>query len=382
MRILSGALVALLLNPTAARAQEEPPRRLELSSAADAPRDSTGPRWGSSRELRARFVRDQTILGLTVYGPAFATMVGRDGVTGTAGYLVMAGGTFFASAELTRRVRITEARALMASAMAIRGAASALLVTTQSDVDVRPGAGIVLLGAIAGTGSGLYFGGGLTGGEAAATVMGHDLAMGTAIALTFAGDADPFDADGVDPMTATLGWTAAGLGGYFAGRWYAGVAKHNLTVGDLQTLWTGATIGALGAGATIAGSSPGNEVVAPTLLAGAWLGVILAERTLVRRYDHTRGEANLVALGGAAGALMGMGVGILIAGEADRGGPLTLGFATAGAVAGVAMSERYLQPDRDAGRLAWLERVRITPGALAAAAMGAPGTHTLLSFTF
>lgn len=380
MRILLGALVAIFLLTSAVSAQQEPPRRLDLSS--DAPPDTTGPRWGSSRELRARFVRDQTILGLAVYGPAFATMVGRDGVTGTAGYLVMAGGTFFAAAELTRRVRITEARSLMSSAMALRGAGSALLITTQSDMDVRPGAGIVLLGALAGTGSGLYFGGGLTGGEAAATVMGHDLAMGTAIALTFAGDADPFDSSGVDPMTAAVGWTAAGLGGYFGGRWYAGVAKHNLTVGDLQTLWTGATIGALGAGATIASSSPSNEVVATTLLAGGWLGVVLTERTLVRRYDHTRGEANLVALGGAAGALMGMGVGILIAGEADRGESLTLGFATLGAVGGVAMSERYLQPDRDAGRLAWLERLRITPGALAAAAMGAPGKHTLLSFTF
>jgi hypothetical protein len=382
MRLLHRAFVALMLVSSVVRAQEEPPRRLDLSTAPASQRDTTGPRWGSSRELRARFVRDQTILGLTVYGPAFATMVGRDGVTGTAGYLVMAGGTFFASAELTRRVRITEARSLMSSAMGIRGAGSALLITTQSDMEVRPAAGVVLLGALAGTASGLYFGGGLTGGEAAATVMGHDLAMGTAVALTFAGDADPFDADGVDPMTSAVAWTAAGLGGYFGGRWYAGIAKHNLTVGDLQTLWTGATIGALAGGATIASGSPSNEVVAPTLLAGAWLGVILTERTLVRRYDHTRGEANLVALGGGAGALMGMGVGILIAGEADRGGSLTLGFATAGAVAGVAMSERYLQPDRDSGRLAWLERVRIAPGALAAAATGAPGRHTLLSFTF
>ena len=46
------------------------------------------------------------------------------------------------------------------------------------------------------------------------------------------------------------------------------------------------------------------------------------------------------------------------------------------------MAERYIQPDRDAGRLAWLERVRVTPTGLAAAALGAPGRHSLLSFTF
>ena len=383
MRILRPALLALVLSTTVARAQQEPPRRLDpaMSEAVARP-DTTGPRWGSSRELRARFVRDQTILGLTVYAPAFATMVGRDGLTGTAGYLVMAGGTFFAAAELSRQVRITEARSLMSPAMALRGAGSALLIASQGEAEFRSAGAATLVGGLGGAATGLWLGGGLTGGEAAATVMGHDLAWLTAFALTLAGDDDPFDTSGVDGLSAAVGWTAAGIGGYFAGRWYAGAVSHNVTVGDLQTLWTGATIGALGAGAAIASSSPNSETVAVSLLGGGWLGILLAERTLVRRYDHTRTDANLVALGGAAGALMGIGVGILISGEADRGESTTLGFATLGAVAGVAMSERYLQPDRDAGRLAWLERVRLTPTALAAAALGAPGQHSLLRFTF
>lgn len=370
MRILHHALAALVLTTSVA------PAPLQAQA------DTTGPRWGSSRALRARFVRDQTILGLTVYAPAFATMVGRDGITGTAGYLVMAGGSFFAAAELSRRVRITEARALMSPAMALRGAGSALLIASQGDTDYRSAGAATLIGGLGGAATGLWLGGGLTGGEAAATVMGHDLAWLTAFALTLAGDDDPFDTTGVDRLSAAVGWTAAGLGGYFAGRWYAGVVPHNVTVGDLQTLWTGATIGALGAGAAIASSSPNSETVAGSLLAGGWLGILLTERTLVRRYDHTRSEANLVALGGGAGALMGIGIGILISGEADRGESTTLGFATLGAVAGVAMSERYLQPDRDAGRLAWLDRVHLTPSALAVAAAGTPGRHTLLRFTF
>ena len=248
--------------------------------------------------------------------------------------------------------------------------------------DIRTGGAIVLLSGLAGTGTGLALGGGLTGGEAAATVMGHDLAWATAAAITFAGDPNPFDDAGVDRMSSAVAVTAAGVGGYFAGRVYAGMVPHNLTVGDLQTLWTGATIGAAAAGTAIANSSPTPETAALSLLAGGWLGVVATERTLVRWYDHTRGEANLVALGGAAGALMGVGVGVLVNGEGDRGESVTLGFATAGAIAGVAMTERYLQPDRDAGRLAWLERVRITPGALAAAAMRTPGRHALVSVTF
>ena len=97
MRPLHRALVALAFLSSVVGAQQEPPRRIEFVQGSTAA-DTLGPRWGSSRELRARFVRDQTVLGLTVYAPAFATMVGRDGLTGSAGYLVMAGGTFFAAA--------------------------------------------------------------------------------------------------------------------------------------------------------------------------------------------------------------------------------------------------------------------------------------------
>lgn len=388
MRSLHHALLGLALVAASAEAQQEPPRRLDLAPdstrppAAVAVRDTTGPRWATSQELRNRFVRDQTALGFGVYAPAFAVMVANDGVTGTAGYLVMAGGSFFAAAELSRRVRITEARHLLSTGMAIRGAGSALLIAAQSGMDRKPAAAVTLLGGLAGTASGLGFGGGLTGGEAAATLFGHDLAWLTAFGLTLAGDADPFDTTGVDRTSSAVAWTAAGIGGYFAGRLYAGAVPHNVTVGDVQTLWLGATIGALGGGAAIASSSPSDETVALALLGGAWLGTIAAERTIVRRFDHTRSEGNLVALGGGAGAVMGMGIGVLIAGSADRGESMTLGFATAGAVAGVAMAERYLQPGRDAGRLAWLDRLTIRPGALAAAAARAPGRHALVQFTF
>lgn len=366
MRTISHALAALALTAGMAGAQA----------------DTTGPRWASSRELRNRFVRDQTVLGLTVYAPAFAVMVGDDGVQAGAGYLVMAGGTFFAAAELTRQVRITEARQVLSSGMALRAAGSGLLLAAQSGMERRSAAAVTLLGGLAGTGSGLWFGGGLTGGEASATLFGHDLAWLTAFAITAAGDEDPFDTTGVDRTSSAVAWTAAGLGGYVAGRLYAGRARHNVTVGDVQTLWLGASIGALAGGAAIASGEPNSEVTAMTLLGGAWLGTILAERTIVRRYDHTRGEGNMLALGAGAGALMGIGVGLLIEGEADRGESVTLGFATLGAVAGVAMAERYLQPDRDAGRVAWLDRVQVTPGALVAAAAGTPGRHTLLRFTF
>jgi hypothetical protein len=212
MRSLHHALVALVLCASVSGAQQEARPEQDVRTQQE-------PRTQTSRELRNRFVRDQTALGFAVYAPAFAVMVGDDAVTGTAGYLVMAGGTFFAAAELTRRVNITEARHIMSSAMALRAAGSALLIAGQSDMDARPAAAVTLIGGLAGTTSGLVFGKGLTGGEAAATIFGHDLAWMTAFALTAAGDADPFDTTGVDRVSSAVAWTAAGLGGYFAGRW-------------------------------------------------------------------------------------------------------------------------------------------------------------------
>ena len=376
--------MALFVCAGAAPAQQEPPRRLELDSRStdSLPNDTLSRRHESSRELRSRFVRDQTVLGFAVYAPAFAAAVADDGVTGTAAYLVMAGGSFFAAAELTRHVQITEARLLLSSGMALRGAASALLVATQSEAGARQLGAYTLIGGLGGTAVGLGLGGGLTGGEASATLFGHDLAFLSAMALTYVSDATPFDDFGTDKSTSAATWTVAGWLGYAAGRMYAGHAPYNVTVGDVQTLWLGGSIGALAAGTAIASSDPSNGVIASTLLGGTLVGVFGADRLLVRRYDHSRTEGNLVSLGGAAGAVMGIGIGVLVSGKADRGGSATIGFATLGAIGGVAMAERYLQPTRDAGRLALLDRVQLDPMGVVAVATGRPGHHALLRYTF
>lgn len=375
--VATGMAIAVALciaTPSMAQTPSEP----AVVSASD-----SAARARTSRELRTRFVRDQTILGFTVYGPSFAAMVADDGVTGGAAYLVMAGGSFFASAELSRRMQITEARQLLSSAMAWRTAGAALAFSASADAGSRQIGAWTLLGGFTGTGVGLALGKGLTGGEAAATVFGHDFAAMSALAAVTIIDGGLFvENDGItDEGTVALA-AVAGAFGYAAGRTYAGRAKHNVTVGDVQTMWIGATIGALGASTAIASSDPNDATVAGTLLAGSALGVLASERWLVRRYDHTRYEGNLLALGGTAGALMGIGIGILVAGEADRGESLTLGFATAGAIGGVAMTERYLQPTRDRGRLAFLERVQFTPMNAVAAASRRPGNYPLLRFTF
>ena len=88
-------------------------------------------------------------------------------------------------------------------------------------------------------------------------------------------------------------------------------------------MWLGAAIGAVGASTFIANSDPSDQATALTLLGGALVGTVGADRFLVRRYDHSRGEGGFVALGALAGGVMGVGVGVLVAGEAKRDGSLT-----------------------------------------------------------
>ncbi|MCE2803196.1 MAG: hypothetical protein P2975_06955 [Gemmatimonadota bacterium] len=332
--------------------------------------------------LADRFIRDQTVLGVTVYGPAFALAVADDAISGAAAYLVMAGGSFFASAEATRRVEITEARYLLSRAMATRTTGNLVMLSSLSGSSPRRVAGVALLGGLGGTAAGLAIGGGLTAGEAAATVFGHDLAYLSAVALTTTSDPDPFDERSPSMGRVATTWTLAGLGGYAVGRLYAGNTDHQVTVGDVETLWLTAGIGALAGATAVADAEAEPQTRAMAMLGGALVGTVVGERTLVRRRDLTPIEGRRLALGAGAGALMGIGIGVLTMGEAEASGSRARGFATAGAIGGLVLTERYLQPVADAGRYGALSRLRVDPIAIASTLTGRAGRHALLAFTF
>lgn len=332
--------------------------------------------------LRTRFVRDQTLLGLTAYGPALAVATADDAVSFVAAYLVMSGGMFFAAGEVTRHVPITEGRQLLATGLSMRGAGQAVAIASQSGAGARERAASLLVGGIGGTAAGLVLGTGATGGQAAATLFGHDLAFASAMALTVTTDRDLFDTKGGAEATAAAVWAASGWLGAGLGRAWAATTPARVTVGDVQTLWLGATIGATAGATAVANGSPEPQTAALAMLGGALAGTIGANYALVRRYDHTRGEANLVTIGSGAGALMGLGVGLLAQEQGERDGATSLAAATAGAAVGALMTARFLEPVRDAGRVSALDRLRLDPLAAVAAATGRPGRHALLSYTF
>ncbi len=381
MRTLLRALAVICCAATSAAAQDEPPRRLDFSTdtvAQPARRDTA---TVTSPPLRTAFVRSQTILGMIVYAPAFATMVSDDGVTATAAYFVMAGGSFFASSEVTRQVVITPARQFLSSRVAWRGAINGLVIGNSTDLARRPTAALTLLGGVGGTTIGLVMGRDMSEGEAVSAVVGHDVAAVSALLLSYAIDPTD-DGRGITGAGRGIGASVIGWGGYALGRRYARTALHEVTPGDALLLWTGASLGATALGAVVAELDPSPQAVAGTVLVGGLAGVWAADRWLVRRYDHTSAEGTLVSLGATAGGLMGIGVGVLVAGEAERGASLTLALAALGGIGGVVLTERYVQPRRDEGRQYLLDRVEVNPMGAVAAAMRAPGRHSLVRFTF
>ncbi len=386
MHPLLRALLALSLGASRAVAQQEPPPRLDFSREplADTVRlDDEGQGGQTTREMRIAFVRNQAILGLASYAPAFAVMVGTEPATRLAGYLVMAGGTFFAATEITRQVEITPARQILSSRMGWRGSINGLLLADAARMRDGEAAALTLLGGLGGSAAGVMLGSGLTEGEAVATVVGHDLTFLTALGLTYVFDPDDADGEGLSRNTRLAIPMVLGWGGYALGRLYAGRASYEVTAGDASLLWLGAGIGALAAGTVIAESSPGTQAIATTVLIGGLAGVWGADRWLVRRFDHTRSEGALVALGSGAGALMGIGLGVLVSGEAERGAAPTLAFAALGGIAGIWLTERYAQPVPDEGRRFDLSsRVQFRPMGALAAASGAAGVHPILQITF
>jgi hypothetical protein len=173
----------------------------------------------------------------------------------------------------------------------------------------------------------------------------------------------------------------AALAGYPLGAIYARHAPYNVTAGDVYALYVTTALGAAAALPFVVGGDRDDRANAVALAAGGVVGALAGDRFLVRRADHSRGDGMLLGLGAGAGALMGSGLYALINPEDRHGSAAIWSFAAAGGIGGLALTERYAAPDRDAGRTA-SSRIRFTPGSLALAAAGVPGRFPVLNVSF
>ena len=341
-------------------------------------------------DARNAFIRGQTFLGLLVYGPAFAGAIGDNSGSASAGYLVVAGGTFFAASEISRRMFISRPQADLSTNMGLNGALAGWATMYLFNAGDRGQYAGAFIGGLAGATLGVRAARHMSEADAVAAGFGSDIgaliAFGTMEALRGNRDCT------FDPVTFAESCTtrrlsnrsevavvlASGLIGYPIGLLYPRNAMYNVTAGDVQTLGTTAALGA-GAGIALLNRDASYSHFATAATVGGVLGMMAGDRFLVQRYDHDRDEADRLSLGTAAGTLIGAGIAAL--GKSSRNNPHVIGgLAVGGGLAGLIVTERYLRPRPDAGR----PRLRVTfnPASVALMAARAPGNHSLLNVRF
>lgn len=346
-----------------------------VPEARVAPRPARDTGLGAVKRLTSLpFVRNQTLLGITLYGPAFAATVADRPVPAAAAYMVMAGGSFFAAAELAREMQITEAMEMLATRAPILGAAAGAAAQYAMTGKNDYAAGI-FFGSLLGTTGALTLGRRLSTGAAMASVFGAEVTAGLAVGTMYA-----FDQDYGNARARAAVGAGAGILGMQLGAMYGTYSRYNVTAGDVRALWTSGLIGAATGGAFVANGHPGHKTATLAVLGGSAVGLVAGDRLLVRRIDHTPSEGTLVGVAGIAGGLMGGGVAVLV-GSSDRFNAATAALGAVGAASGVWMVERWMGSRPDAGRRV-SERLRVSPQALALAAARVPGSHPLVRFTF
>jgi uncharacterized protein YcfJ len=348
------------------------------------PREVTEPR----RDSRNAFIRNQTLLGLIIYGPTFANAIADDPAGVTAGYLVVAGGTFFAASEISRRVFITRPMTDLSTNLGHNAALAGWATMYLFGANDRAQSAGAFVGGIAGAALGIGWARGMTEADAIGAGFGGNIAAligwGSLEALQGESHCEQQPdfsyecSDRFSDKTKVALILGSGLLGYPLGLLYPRNARYNVTPGDIQTLYATTGLGVL-TGLTFLPESPKESTAALAMTAGGVVGLILGDAFLVRRFDHGRGDASKVTLGTFAGGLMGAGVAALI--DSDLESPqLVFGLATVGGLIGLMATEHYADAGPDAGRRA--PRLSFNPQSILLAAARTPGKYPLLTVRF
>jgi hypothetical protein len=341
-----------------------------------------------SEPVRGQFVANQTALGALLFGPA-AAAVTNNGAAGTAVYLLVAGASFFTSANLTQTTPVSRAQNHLSAHSAVRGAIAGNLVlyaVAGDHIDERAYAAATLAGGLVGDIVGFQLAKPMTDAEAHGTAHGSTV---TALLTTGVLGAVGTFHDESSSRPAAVGIVAAGALGYPLGLRYVRRSPYRVTAGDIGAMFTSEILG-LGAAATFLPDSPSEELVLGTLTVGYAIGALAGDRFFVRPFDHTETDARLLGLGTGAGAVMGLVIPVLTSSDSPN---LIFGTATIGGIIGALVTESLIKPDRarpgdrgerHTGSLARPSRVDVNFSAAGAllAGSGIRGNHSFLSLTF
>ena len=341
-------------------------------------------------DARNAFIKNQTILGLLAYGPAFAGAIADNGAGATAGYLVVAGGTFFAASEISRRTFISRAQSDLAFNMGHNGALAGWATMYLIGATNRAQSAGAFVGGLTGATLGLTFARNMTEADAVGAAFGSDMGAligwGATEAIRGRETCTPSSTPFAPPVctrslsnhTEVALILASGIVGYPLGLLYPRNARYHVTPGDIGTLWGTALLGMATAG-TFLGDKSSGRTIAASLTTGGVLGIIAGDRFLVQRFDHSRTDGGRVVLGAIAGGLMGAGIASLT-NTSNPDPHFVLGLAAAGGLLGIIVTERYLDPPSDAGPPRF--RVTFNPASIALLAARTPGNHSLINVRF
>lgn len=305
-------------------------QRATLRNAIDAAMTMTGRPTGEpgsqviSEPAGAAFARRQTLLAALVYGPLAASLA--DGGPGAgAAYLIVTGGTFFASYSAAQSQNFTRAQNHLGGHLGLASAGAVTLLgyaaTDNADKGVRAAA---LGGAVVGTFAGIGLGRTLSDAEAHSATAGIE----SSALLTFAGSRLVGFSD---HGTATA--VAAGLvAGYPIGLMYPRRASYTVTAGDVDAVGSSGLIGGV-LGAALLGKNPNEKVAAGVVGATYLAGLLVGDQFIARNYDLTQSEANLAGVAALAGGLVGVAVPVLASSDEPS---FLFGAAGIGAAIGMA----------------------------------------------
>jgi hypothetical protein len=338
----------------------------------------------SQGRASSAFVRNQTLMGIGVYGPAMAYAIANEATGRGATYLLTAGATFFAATHLARRIQISPEMNSLGTHMGLRGGLIGLGTAHALDMSPDALAGGALIGSLGGTAAGLLLGSSWDPQEVVASEIGADLTAVTAWGLFFVVRGDGVLSEAARNREIVL-LSGATVAGYVLGHRYGNIVSHNITVGDARTLWVTGALGVSAGSIAIAGRDPSDRATGLALTSGWVAGVLAGELLLARRFDLSENDASLLALGSGAGALIGLGVARLTDNEGETDSR-TMTWTTLGGIGGLFLTHYLLAPPVDAGKLpagtSARSSLQFNPVGLAMTAAKVPGSFPLLSVTF
>ncbi len=273
-------------------------------------------------------------------------------ITGTV--LLLGGSCFFITTALTSNSEVTDGEASLATAGGVLGgihASLAYLLISADHGDGRTAAGIAVLGSLGEfvTNFEIAKSGKISGPSArvmtTASVFGG--LNGLAVSVMILGSQNNGISDGNSNLRLTAGLLLAGsVGGYFAGDFLA--RDHQYEAGDATALGLAATLGGAIPLVNLPLAGVDDHILWPGISMLGSIGAMYAAHEATRHTRFMQSQGTMIALGTAAGVLLGTGVALIAKSDPQSGFLLGSAGALAGYIASFSIQAHAHQGYGDA----------------------------------